>query len=122
VASALAVLDIIEEEKLVERANTLGQRLIQQLNASMQHGNVKNHVAEIRGLGSMVAIEFKHPITGMPDADFTKRVQAHALEKGLLLLTCGVYGNVIRFLFPLTIPDAVMTEALAILDSALRIG
>ena len=67
-----------------------------------------------------MAIEFKHPITGKPDAEFTKRVQTIALEKGLLLLTCGVYGNVIRFLFPLTIPDAVLTEALAILDGALK--
>jgi 4-aminobutyrate aminotransferase-like enzyme len=52
--------------------------------------------------------------------EFTKKVQARALEKGLLLLTCGVYGNVIRFLFPLTIGDAVMEEALAILADAMR--
>jgi len=122
VASALAVLEIIEEEKLVERANQLGQRLTQQLQTSMQDAKVKNHVSEVRGLGSMIAIEFKHPVTGLPDPEFTKRVQAYALEKGLLLLTCGVYGNVIRFLFPLTIPDALMTEALAILNAALRIG
>ncbi len=120
VAAALAVLDVIDEEKLVERANQLGKRLTEQLHASMQDPKVKSHVDEVRGLGAMVAIEFKHPVTGMPDAEFTKKVQAYALEKGLLLLTCGVYGNVIRFLFPLTIPDAILTEGLAILDEALR--
>jgi len=122
VASALAVLEIIEEEKLSERANVLGARLTKQLHETMQDKNVASRVADVRGLGSMVAIEFKHPVTGVPDAEFTKKVQAHALSKGLLLLTCGVYGNVIRFLFPLTIPDAVLTEALAILDAALRVG
>ncbi len=122
VASALAVLEIIDEEKLSERANVLGQRLTKQLNDTMRDKNVASRVAEVRGLGSMIAIEFKHPVTGVPDADFTKKVQAFALSKGLLLLTCGVYGNVIRFLFPLTIPDAVLTEALAILDAALRVN
>jgi 4-aminobutyrate aminotransferase len=122
VASALAVLEVIEEEKLSERASVLGSRLTKQLHETMQDKNVASRVADVRGLGSMVAIEFKHPVTGVPDAEFTKKVQAHALSKGLLLLTCGVYGNVIRFLFPLTIPDAVLTEALAILDAALRVG
>ena len=59
------------------------------------------------------------PATGAPDADLTKKVQAAALKRGLLLLTCGVYGNVIRFLFPLTIEDHVFTEALGVLDAAL---
>jgi len=88
----------------------------------MMDAKVKDRVSEVRGLGSMIAIEFKHPVTGVPDPEFTKKVQAYALDKGLLLLTCGVYGNVIRFLFPLTITDAVMTEALAILDAALRVN
>jgi len=122
VSAALAVLDIIEEEKLSERANYLGERLTKQLHESMKENTVANRVADVRGLGAMIAIEFKHPVTGMPDADFTKKVQAYAMSKGLLLLTCGVYGNVIRFLFPLTIPDTVLTEGLAILDAALRVN
>ena len=122
VASALAVLDIIEDEKLVDRANQLGQQLTRQLNDTLRDPKVKDRVSEVRGLGSMIAIEFKHPVTGVPDAEFTKKVQAYALDKGLLLLTCGVYGNVIRFLFPLTITASVMTEALAILDAALRVN
>ncbi len=120
VASALAVLEVIEEEQLVARANHLGQLLTKQLHASMQDPVVKSHVAEVRGLGSMVAIEFKDPQTGKPDADFTKKIQAHALANGLLLLTCGVYGNVIRFLFPLTISEELLAEAFVKLDAALR--
>lgn len=117
IASALAVLDVIEEEKLVARAGVLGQRLTACLNDL--RGAVPQ-IAEVRGLGAMVAVEFMQPDTRTPDMEFTKKIQARALEKGLLLLTCGVYGNVIRFLFPLTIGDAVMEEALAILADAMR--
>jgi 4-aminobutyrate aminotransferase len=73
-------------------------------------------MGDIRALGAMVACEFVNPQTGAPDADLTKAMQQAALKKGLLLLTCGVYGNVIRFLFPLTIEDSVFEEALQILD------
>ncbi len=117
VASALAVLDVITEENLVERANVLGEKLKQTLE------NLRAEVpqiADIRGLGSMVAVEFMTVDSKLPDADFTKRVQAHALKNGLLLLSCGVYGNAIRFLYPLTISDAVMEEAMGILSAALR--
>ncbi len=111
VASALAVLDVIESENLIERAEQLGQRLRQLLAETAQDARAASRIAEVRGLGSMLAIEFKHPHSGQPDPEFAKQVQTRALEKGLLLLTCGVHGNVIRFLFPLTITDALMTEA-----------
>jgi 4-aminobutyrate aminotransferase len=117
VASALAVLNIIEEEQLCERANSLGQQLTARLKAAQES---VPQIAEIRGLGGMLAVEFKHADSGKPNPEFAKKVQAYALKNGLLLLTCGVYGNVIRFLFPLTIPDTVMVEALDILDAALR--
>ncbi|MFC3110733.1 4-aminobutyrate--2-oxoglutarate transaminase [Undibacterium arcticum] len=120
VASALAVLDIIDSEQLIERANQLGQQLQERLQTIKSDPEYAARIAEIRGLGAMLAIEFQHPESGKPDPDFTKKVQAKALEKGLLLLSCGVYGNVIRFLFPLTISDAVMAEALGILDAAIR--
>jgi len=118
IASALAVLEVIEEERLLERAVVLGGKLRQRLHAVREAGVV--HIAEVRGVGAMVAAEFLRPGTQLPDADFTKLVQTRALEKGLLLLTCGTYGNVIRFLFPLTIEDALMDEALDILEGALR--
>lgn len=117
VASALAVLDVIEEENLVGRANVLGQRLKDRLNSLRE---AVPRIADVRGLGAMVAVEFVQPGNGAPDPEFTKQVQARALAKGLILLGCGVHGNALRFLFPLTIEDAVMDEALAILADALQ--
>ncbi len=113
VAAAHAVLDVMAEEKLCERAAMLGA----QLKARLEVAKGKNKcMGDIRALGAMVACELVNPQTGAPDADLTKQVQQAALKKGLLLLTCGVYGNVIRFLFPLTIEDSVFEEALQILD------
>jgi 4-aminobutyrate aminotransferase len=68
----------------------------------------------------MNAVEFVDPATGSPSAEIAQRVQQHALKKGLLLLTCGMYGNVIRFLHPLTIPDPQFNQALDMLGEALR--
>jgi 4-aminobutyrate aminotransferase-like enzyme len=76
-------------------------------------------IADVRGLGAMVAVEFGKPGNGAPDAEFTKRVQAEALKRGLILLTCGVNANVVRFLFPLTVPEVVFAEALGILRESL---
>jgi 4-aminobutyrate aminotransferase len=116
VAAAHAVLDIMFEENLPERANVLGHRL----KLKLEQAKTKNRrMGDIRALGAMVACEFVNPDTGAPDADLTKQVQQAALKKGLLLLTCGVYGNVIRFLFPLTIEDNVFDEAMTVLDSVL---
>ncbi|NKI71198.1 4-aminobutyrate--2-oxoglutarate transaminase [Collimonas pratensis] len=117
VASALAVLEVIEEEQLVERANLLGNKLKQVLEGLRSE---IPQIADIRGLGAMVAVEFMQPGTRQPDPEFTKKVQAEALKNGLLLLSCGVYSNAIRFLFPLTIEDKLMDEALAILSAAMR--
>ncbi|MBO1014784.1 4-aminobutyrate--2-oxoglutarate transaminase [Achromobacter sp. SD115] len=116
VAAAHAVLDVIAEEKLCERADALGDKLrahLEGLRAKVPG------IADVRGLGSMVALELNDPATGKPDAEAVKRVQARAIEKGLILLSCGVYGNVLRFLYPLTIPDAQFDRALAILSEAL---
>jgi 4-aminobutyrate aminotransferase len=117
IAAAHAVLDVIADEGLAERAGVLGARLKEHLYGLRADAP---QIADIRGLGGMVAVEFAQPGTSAPDADFTRRVQSAALERGLLLLSCGVYGNVIRFLFPLTIDDALMDEALGVLTSALR--
>jgi 4-aminobutyrate aminotransferase len=117
VAAALAVLDVIDEEKLCERATRLGNTLKAKLVA--WQGEVPQ-IADVRGPGAMVAVEFLKPGTHEPDVEFTKKVQARALELGLLLLACGVYGNVVRFLFPLTIQDAVFDEALGVLETALK--
>lgn len=114
IAAALAVLEIIEEEALCSRANQLGSRLKQ----ALQRADCKALV-EIRGYGSMIAAEF-NDAAGKPSAEIARAIQQQALEQGLILLTCGVYGNVIRFLYPLTIPDAQFEDALTLLTGILR--
>lgn len=118
VAAAHAVLDIIDNEALCERAQFLGERLL----ATLQE--VKGWcpaLVEARGVGSMIAAEFFDPATGEPSAAIAQKIQQQALEQGLLLLTCGQYGNVTRFLYPLTIPDAQFSRALTILQSVTRL-
>ena len=115
VAAAHAVLDVIEDEALCDRATRLGQRLKQRL-AGMQ--DRVPEIADIRGPGFMNAVEFNLAGSDKPNPEMTGRVREEALKRGLILLTCGVYGNVIRFLAPLTIPDAVFDEALDILEDA----
>jgi len=117
VAAALAVLDVIKEEKLNERAERLGAALKERLNSLKAS---VPQIADVRGLGFMVAVEFNKAGSHEPDADFAKKVQTEAMKRGLILLTCGVYSNVIRFLAPLTIEDAVFAEALDILDAAIK--
>lgn len=116
VASALAVFDVLKEENLVARGAELGDRLQARLKTIAKD---VPQIAEVRGVGGMVAVEFKKA-DGTPDAEFTRTVQARALDAGLLLLSCGVYGSVVRFLFPLTTPEAVFNEGLDILEAALR--
>jgi 4-aminobutyrate aminotransferase len=115
VAAAHAVLDVMAEEKLVDRANHLGARLKAKLTLAKSRNGL---IGDVRGLGAMVACDFV-TASGAPDAELAKAVQQAALKKGLLLLTCGVYGNVIRYLFPLTIEDSVFEEAMAVLDDVL---
>jgi len=117
IAAALAVIEVIRDERLVERANQLGgeiKSLLGRLQADLPQ------IVEVRGLGAMIGVEFADAKTREPDTVFTKRVQARALEDGLLLLTCGIHFNVIRFLMPLTVPDAVFAEALGILERSIR--
>jgi 4-aminobutyrate aminotransferase len=116
IAAAHAVLDVMEEEQLVARANELGEKLVARLKAAQAKVPA---LKDIRGLGSMIAAEFYDPQTNEPSPDAMKRVQAAALEKGLILLSCGVYMNTLRFLYPLTIQDDVFEEALGILEEAL---
>lgn len=116
-AAANAVIDVIEEENLCARAVTLGNKLKQRF----EHLKTAiPAIREVRGYGSMVAIEFTRLGTNQPEAGLPGKAQAIALEKGLIILTCGIYYNVIRFLYPLTIEDAVFDEALDILEAALR--
>jgi 4-aminobutyrate aminotransferase len=116
IAAAHAVIDVMKEERLPERGQMLGDRL--KLVLAGLRTEVPQ-IADIRGLGAMVAVEFNRKGSDEPDADMAKRVQAEALSRGLILLSCGVNGNVIRFLFPLTIQEPVFDEAMGILRAAL---
>ena len=116
VAAAHAVLDVIEEEDLCNRAEQLGARLKQKLEGLRE---AVPQIADIRGPGLMVATEFNKRGEDVPDAAFAEAVRLKALERGLILLTCGTYGNVIRFLPPLTVEDEIFTEALGLLEDAM---
>ncbi len=117
IAAGNAVLDVIEDEKLNERAELLGSRLKQRLHSLT---DAVPQIVDIRGPGFMNAVEFNVPGTKTPNADFANKVRERALAKGLILLTCGVFSNVIRFLAPITIPENVFGEALDILEATLR--
>lgn len=116
IAAAQAVLDVIEEEQLCDRAVQLGVRLKQRL-ASLR--DEIPEISDIRGPGFMNAVEFKHVGDGSPNPDFANMVKTYAMERGLILLTCGVYGNVIRFLSPITVQDDVFNEGLDMLEASL---
>jgi 4-aminobutyrate aminotransferase len=117
IAAAHAVLDVIANERLCERAETLGARLKQRLHSL---ADAVPQISDIRGPGLMNAVEFSVPGSKTPSPDFANKVRERALKKGLILLTCGVFGNVIRFLSPLTIADDTFLEALDIIEAALR--
>jgi 4-aminobutyrate aminotransferase/(S)-3-amino-2-methylpropionate transaminase len=120
-AAALAVLDVIDQEKLIERANTLGARAKARLK-DIQTRNDMAPIDDIRGLGSMIAFDLITERAGAaPDGAAAKRVTARALEHGLILLSCGVSGETIRLLYPLTIEDELFDQGLARLETALQL-
>ena len=117
-AAALAVLDVIESEGLCARAERQGAMLRARLEDMRSRWSC---IGEVRGLGAMVAMELvRDRRPDSPDAEITKALVQSAGRRGLVLLSCGIYGNVIRFLAPLTIPDAQLAEGLAILEAALE--
>jgi 4-aminobutyrate aminotransferase len=119
-AAAHAVLDIIEEEQLCARSNRIGARMIERIQ-QMKEDSESTPIGDVRGLGAMVAFELVKARGGhSPDPDKVKQLTAKALENGLILLSCGIYGNTIRLLAPLTIPEAQLEEGLDILEHALR--
>jgi 4-aminobutyrate aminotransferase len=117
VAAALAVLDVIEEEKLAERAAMLGEKCRTRLNALRSRFSC---IADVRGVGAMTAVEFCHDgDPKKPAGEIAAALKNEAAKRGLLLLNCGSYGNVLRLMLPLTIPDSVLGEGLDILEAAL---
>lgn len=120
-AAALAVLDIFEEERLLDRANAIGARLHQRL-AAMQRANNLAPIAAVRGPGAMVAFDIvRERGSNEPDAEKTQLVTKRAHENGLILLSCGVHANTIRLLMPLTASDEIVDEGMTILEKALEV-
>ncbi len=118
-AAALAVLDVVADEKLLMRAEVIGGRIRARLAPLAARSDVMP-TANLRGLGAMLAFDVVKADTGEPDGNSARLVAARALAKGLLILTCGGKGETLRMLLPLTIPDAVLEEGLDILEAALR--
>ncbi len=120
-AAALAVLEVIEEEKLLDAANAQGARLKSRLEALAQRNDIVPMTA-IRGLGAMIAFDIvTERGSHAPDAVAAKNVCMKAQENGLILLSCGVYANTIRLLAPLTASDDILDEGLARLEIALTV-
>ena len=116
-AAALAVLDEFEKHNLLQRSKEVGKRITDSLNSLAKRHNC---IADVRGLGAMVAMELcKNGDPHQPDADLTKALAAEATKRGLVILTCGTYGNVVRILVPLTASDAIIDEGLAIIGQSL---
>jgi 4-aminobutyrate aminotransferase/(S)-3-amino-2-methylpropionate transaminase len=116
-AAALAVLDVIEDEGLVERSAQLGETIRARMLGWQERWDA---IGNVRGLGSMLAIELVADAAARtPAPELTHAIVDAALQRGLLLITCGVYGNCIRVLVPLVVTDAELDEALAVWEEAL---
>lgn len=115
-AAALAAIEAFETEGLIERANEIGEILVRRLR-ELQDSDAR--VGDVRGHGAMIAAEFVDPATGEPDAALTGAIAKACIAEGVIVLTCGTYGNVIRFLPPLSIPDALLDEGIDVVAAAL---
>ncbi|MGH8379759.1 4-aminobutyrate--2-oxoglutarate transaminase [Pseudomonas sp.] len=113
-AAALAVMEVFEEEKLLERSLAVGERLVAGLRKIQDKHPI---IGDVRALGSMIAVEvFDKAGSHTPNAAAVASVVAKARDKGLILLSCGTYGNVLRILVPLTSPDEQLDKGLAIIE------
>ena len=118
-AAAHAVLDIIEDEKLCERANAIGKIIMDRCVDIQERSNL-NCIGDVRGLGAMCAIELvTDTASHEPAPALTAQLLKTAADKGLILLSCGTYGNVIRFLVPLTASDALVSEGMDVFAASL---
>ena len=116
-AAGLAVLDVIRDEKLIERASQTGNFLVSRLKGLQARFP---SIGDVRGLGAMVAIELvKNRRADSPDVDLTRALVQAAGRRGLVILACGMSGNVIRFLAPLTISDGLLKEGMNLFEQAL---
>ena len=114
-AAALGAIETIQSLNLNKRANEIGKIMVDALNAMKAKYPV---IGEVRGRGAMIAIELVHPGSKEPNGDVLGKVVKYAQQKGVLFLTAGTYGNVLRFLPPLVISDELVKDAMSVLDEA----
>jgi 4-aminobutyrate aminotransferase/(S)-3-amino-2-methylpropionate transaminase len=114
--AALAAIETYEADDLVSRARAIGEKLVSRFRDAAASDA---RIGDVRGRGAMIAVEFVDPETNEPDAALTGRVAKAAHAEGVIVLTCGTYGNIIRFLPPLTIPDALLDEGIDVVLQAL---
>lgn len=114
--AALAAIESYEEDGLLDRAAELGEILTSRLRALAA---TDARIGDVRGFGAMIAAEFVDPETGEPDGALTARIAKDCIANGVIVLTCGTHGNIIRFLPPLTIPNHLLSEGLDVVESAL---
>jgi 4-aminobutyrate aminotransferase len=118
-AAAHAVLDAIAEENLCDRANAIGAIIVERCNQIKARSNL-NCVGDVRGLGAMCAIELvKNTASAEPAPQLTQALMKVANENGLILISCGTYANVVRFLVPLTASDDLVREGMDIFEASL---
>jgi 4-aminobutyrate aminotransferase len=118
-AAAHAAISVIEEEKLCERSAKIGARMVERLNEMKARDDLAP-IGDVRGLGAMVAFELVREKRGHePAPDVTAALTAKALEHGLMILACGYWGNTIRLLAPLTVPEQQLEEGLDIIEKCL---
>ena len=116
-AAALGAIETIKSEKLVDRANAIGKIMVDTLTAMQKKYPV---IGEVRGRGAMIAIELVQPGSKEPNGEIMGKVVKYAQSKGVLFLTAGTYGNVLRFLPPLVISDELVKDAMSVLDEAFK--
>ena len=116
-AAALAVIETIRADGLVDKAAAIGRTMLDRLHRLQADDN---RLGDVRGRGAMIAVELVKAGTKDPDADLAKTVAAAAHQQGLIVLTCGTYGNVLRFLPPLVMPAELLDEGLTILEDIFR--
>ena len=118
-AAGLAVLDVMAEEGILARAQKLGEHVAQRLH-TMQSDARFNCIGDVRGIGPMLAVEFvKDRASKEPAPELARRITARAAERGLIVLGCGIYANVVRVLMPLTMSLEVADEGLGILEASM---
>lgn len=116
-AAALGAIEAIEQDRLLDKALFLGKRMLDRL-GELERSS-EGRIGEVRGLGAMVAVELVRP-DGSPDPELAKALVAEALARGLILLTCGLHGNALRLIAPVSASEALIEEGLGIIAASLQ--